>query len=198
MPSRPRRGGPVPLTDLRYLLGPVRSGLGLSSALGVSQGKEGARASRVDPGRVQIARSPHCRPGRCGVAGSQSGPLCANSLWGSAPDSRAPRIQKRCSCCGCELRTWKIDPGRYRASHWFPTSGGTPRPRLGAPERGFRWGRGPRGGRRVHAGPSSYAQLPHGSAHEGAGTQGATRKICPLPWRFYWLEGRGKLLPATN
>ena len=39
---------------------------------------------------------------------------------------------------------------------------------------------------------------PHGSAHEGAGTQGATWKICPLPWRFYWLEGRGKLLPATN
>ena len=39
---------------------------------------------------------------------------------------------------------------------------------------------------------------PYGSTHEGAGTQDATRKTCPLPWRFCWLEGRGKLLPATN
>lgn len=40
------------------------------------------------------------------------------------------------------------------------------------------------------AAPLPYAQLPHGSAHEGR-DPGRHAGDCPLPWRFYWLEGRG-------
>ena len=42
---------------------------------------------------MQIPRLAHCRPGRCGVAGVTVRSALRSSLWGSAPDSRAPRIR---------------------------------------------------------------------------------------------------------
>lgn len=132
-------------------------------------GGEGAAWRAPASGPLQIAPSP----------------LCA--LLRSAADP------KRCSHLRSELRTWKIDTRRARASHWSQPPAGSG---LGASNGGGGRGRVLRLSITGHAlpRPPPTTAPPIG----GAGSLSATQKTWLLPGRFYWLEGRGKLLPATN
>lgn len=153
------------------------------SVCGLQRAPGGPRGGRgdADPGRAGRGR------GRCGAAGAGSG---SGSRSGSAPGSRAPD-PRRYSRAGGDLCTWKIDPRRARTSHWSQPPAG--------PGRGASRGGGSRGrGAGVHRRPRPPAQLPLRPRPLEAGPLCATPNARLLPGRSYWLEGRGKLLPAAN